>query len=222
VNEDRRRRWPGASPVRRRCSARIGEAIDQCRSVAMRERRAPDPDVRHLQQPGQPISGLLLSAGNAAVIAHVPLLRTSGTRYRLDRLLQSRTCGRFAGGPPVFADCCFMTLDDQSSSSRLVAGSATKQHSECGPAHGLDSSATNRMGSESRSGSAPVTPEAVRAKWRPRCSITRFSDRHLSPTLMPLPVPACASARATLDHDERAAAALAIRITDSAGRPRSE
>jgi hypothetical protein len=43
------------------------------------------------------------------------------------RLLLARTCGRFAGAPPVSGDCSFGPLDDQSSSSRLAPGSATEE-----------------------------------------------------------------------------------------------
>jgi hypothetical protein len=61
--------------------------------------------------------------------------QTSGDRLhdrgddQRDRAFPStETCGRLGGGPLVFADCSFGTLDDQSSSGGVAAGSATKEN----------------------------------------------------------------------------------------------
>ena len=48
-----------------------------------------------------------------------------------------RKLERLGGGPPVFDDYSFGTLDDQSSSGRLVSGPATKEQPELGGTYRL-------------------------------------------------------------------------------------
>jgi hypothetical protein len=78
-----------------------------------------------------PIAAVKPPQSDGTRCPHLPVdnpapLRGPRVRQSVAELPQPRTCGRLGGGPPGFADCSFGTLDDQSSSGRLVAGSATK------------------------------------------------------------------------------------------------